>query len=70
MLFYTFFSPRFSGSYWSFGHTLYNLVGGPIMNVIFYTAVTIHILEALFVHRLTVRHRMPFDVGVSDTCSL
>jgi len=64
-LIYTTVSPSYFGPFWSLGHMLYHGVGGYKTIVpIWIFAVTIHLLEALYVQRLCVKHRTPFDVGL------
>ncbi|KAL5480504.1 hypothetical protein ACEPAI_1774 [Sanghuangporus weigelae] len=70
LLVYTSISPNYSGAYWEIGQWLYKNTGGPLINKAIWSVVAVlHVLEALYVQRLCIKHRTPFSVGLKYVLS-
>ena len=66
LLAYSTAAPRFVGPQWVIGQALYRTFGGAtVFPWIWGFMITVHVLEAVYVQRLAVKHRMGFGVGVS-----
>lgn len=67
LLVYTTLSPWYSGPQWEPGHWLFRSFGGQsVFKGLWIVVGIVHVLEALYVQRLCVRHRTGFSVGVSN----